>query len=124
MVQMEESIGLPRNDIAPQAGALAENAVNKRMAETVTRTDWGSMRGEVDRFEQYLAGVKQASWKIPYSLSERSDADDYLSGGERDPGGGEGDKDQPEGISSSSMEEQGKAVTTISWMMAAIKAFC
>ena len=27
----------------------------------VTRTDWGSMRGEVDRFEQYLREVKQAS---------------------------------------------------------------
>ena len=26
-----------------QAGALAENAVNKRMAEMVTRTDWGSI---------------------------------------------------------------------------------
>ena len=46
MVQMEESIGLPRTISAPQAGALAENAVNKRMAEMVTRTDWGSMRGK------------------------------------------------------------------------------
>ena len=27
----------------------------------VTRIDWGSMRGEVDRFEQYLREVKQAS---------------------------------------------------------------
>lgn len=66
MVQMEESIGLPRNDICPQAGGLAENAVNKRMAEMVTRIDWGSMRGEVDRFEQYLREVKQHR-KIPYS---------------------------------------------------------
>ena len=40
---------------------MAENAVNKRMAEMVTRIDWGSMRGEVDRFEQYLREVKQAS---------------------------------------------------------------
>ena len=31
------------------------------MAEMVTRIDWGSMRGEVDRFEQYLREVKQAS---------------------------------------------------------------
>ena len=35
--------------------------MNKRMAEMVTRIDWGSMRGEVDRFEQYLREVKQAS---------------------------------------------------------------
>lgn len=62
MVRMEKSIGLPRNDICPAGwGGVAENAVNKRMAEMVTRIDWGSMRGEVDRFEQYLREVKQAS---------------------------------------------------------------
>ena len=66
MVRMEKSIGLSRNDICPAAGGVAENAVNKRMAEMVTRIDWGSMRGEVDRFEQYLREVKQAS-EIPYS---------------------------------------------------------
>lgn len=67
----------------------------------VTRTDWGSMRGEVDRFEQYLREVKQASENTDTVISERSDADDYLSGGERDPGGGEGDKDQSAWIYSS-----------------------
>ena len=48
MVRMEKSIGLPRNDICPAGWGVAENAVNKRMAEMVTRIDWGSMRGEVD----------------------------------------------------------------------------
>ena len=88
----------------------------------VTRIDWGSMRGRRDRFEQYLAGGKTGIGKYRTVISERSDADDYLSGGERDPGGGEGDKDQLHGYILH-MEEQGKAATTISRMMAAMKAF-
>lgn len=122
MVQMEESIGLQRNDICPQAWALAENAVNKRMAEMVTRTDWGSMRGEVDRFEQYLREVKQASENTVQSY--RRDLMQMITYLE------EKEIREAAKVTKTSlhgyilhMEEQGKAATTISRMMAAIKAF-
>ena len=58
----------------------------------VTRIDWGSMRGEVDRFEQYLREVKQASENTVQSYRrDLMQMITYL----------EGDKDQPAWIYSS-----------------------
>ena len=88
----------------------------------VTRTDWGSMRGEVDRFEQYLREVKQASENTVQSY--RRDLMQMITYLEK--------KEIREAakVTKTSlhgyilhMEEQGKAATTISRMMAAIKAF-
>ena len=79
MVQMEESMGLPRNDITLQAGALAENAVNKKIAEIVTENRLGKYEREVDEFERVPAGGKTGIRKYRTVISERSDADDsYL----------------------------------------------
>lgn len=122
MVRMEKSIGLPRNDICPAGWGVAENAVNKRMAEMVTRIDWGSMRGEVDRFEQYLREVKQASENTVQSY--RRDLMQMITYLE------EKEIREAAKVTKTSlhgyilhMEEQGKAATTISRMMAAMKAF-
>ena len=88
----------------------------------VTRTDWGSMRGEVDRFEQYLREVKQASENTVQSY--RRDLMQMITYLE--------EKEIREAVKVTKtslhgyilhMEEQGKAATTISRMMAAIKAF-
>ena len=123
MVRMEKSIGLPRNDICPAGwGGVAENAVNKRMAEMVTRIDWGRMRGELDRFEQYLREVKQASENTVQSY--RRDLMQMITYLE------EKEIREAAKVTKTSlhgyilhMEEQGKAATTISRMMAAMKAF-
>ena len=122
MVRMEKSIGLPRNDICPAGWGVAENAVNKRMTEMVTRIDWGSMRGEVDRFEQYLREVKQASENTVQSY--RRDLMQMITYLE------EKEIREAAKVTKTSlhgyilhMEEQGKAATTISRMMAAMKAF-
>ena len=88
----------------------------------VTRTDWGSMRGEVDRFEQYLREVKQASENTVQSY--RRDLMQMITYLEE-----KGIREAAKGTKTSlhgyilHMEEQGKAATTISRMMAAIKAF-
>ena len=88
----------------------------------VTRIDWGSMRGEVDRFEQYLREVKQASENTvqPY----RRDLMQMITYLE------EKEIREAAKVTKTSlhgyilhMEEQGKAATTISRMMAAMKAF-
>lgn len=88
----------------------------------VTRTDWGSMRGEVDRFEQYLREVKQASENTVQSY--RRDLMQMITYLE------EKEIREPAKVTKTSlhgyilhMEEQGKAATTISRMMAAMKAF-
>ena len=88
----------------------------------VTRTDWGSMRGEVDRFEQYLREVKQASENTVQSY--RRDLMQMITYLE------EKEIREAAKVTKTSqhayilhMEEQGKAATTISRMMAAIKAF-
>ena len=88
----------------------------------VTRTDWGSMRGEVDRFEQYLREVKQASENTVQSYRrDLMQMITYLEEKEI--------REAAKGTKTSlhgyilHMEEQGKAATTISRMMAAIKAF-
>ena len=101
---------------------MAENAVNKRMAVMVTRIDWGSMRGEVDRFEQYLREVKQASENTVQSY--RRDLMQMITYLE------EKEIREAAKVTKTSlhgyilhMEEQGKAATTISRMMAAMKAF-
>lgn len=88
----------------------------------VTRTDWGSMRGEVDRFEQYLREVKQASENTVQSY--RRDLMQMITYLEK-----KGIREAAKVTKTSlhgyilHMEEQGKAATTISRMMAAIKAF-
>ena len=88
----------------------------------VTRTDWGSMRGEVDRFEQYLREVKQASENTVQSY--RRDLMQMITYLEE-----KGIREAAKVPKTSlhgyilHMEEQGKAATTISRMMAAIKAF-
>lgn len=88
----------------------------------VTRIDWGSMRGEVDRFEQYLREVKQASENTVQSY--RRDLMQMITYLE--------EKEIREAAKETKtslhgyilhMEEQGKAATTISRMMAAMKAF-
>ena len=122
MVRMEKSIGLPRNDICPAGWGVGRKAVNKRMAEMVTRIDWGSMRGEPDRFEQYLREVKQASENTVQSYRrDLMQMITYLEGKEIR---------EAAKVTKTSlhgyilhMEEQGKAATTISRMMAAMKAF-
>lgn len=88
----------------------------------VTRTDWGSMRGEVDGFEQYLREVKQASENTVQSY--RRDLMQMITYLE------EKEIREAAKVTKTSlhgyilhMEEQGKAATTISRMMAAIKAF-
>ena len=88
----------------------------------VTRIDWGSMRGEVDRFEQYLREVKQASEKTVQSY--RRDLMQMITYLE------EKEIREAAKVTKTSlhgyilhMEEQGKAATTISRMMAAMKAF-
>ena len=88
----------------------------------VTRTDWGSMRGELDRFEQYLREVKQASENTVQSY--RRDLMQMITYLE------EKEIREAAKVTKTSlhgyilhMEEQGKAATTISRMMAAIKAF-
>ena len=88
----------------------------------VTRTDWGSTRGEVDRFEQYLREVKQASENTVQSY--RRDLMQMITYLE------EKEIREAAKVTKTSlhgyilhMEEQGKAATTISRMMAAIKAF-
>lgn len=88
----------------------------------VTRIDWGSMRGEVDRFEQYLREVKQASENTVQSY--RRDLMQMITYLE------EKEIREAAKVTKTSlhgyilhMEEQGKAATTISRMMAAIKAF-
>lgn len=88
----------------------------------VTRTDWGSMRGEVDRFEQYLREVKQASENTVQSY--RRDLMQMITYLE------EKEIREAAKVTKTSlhgyilhMEEQGKAATTISRMMAAMKAF-
>lgn len=88
----------------------------------VTRIDWGSMRGEVDRFEQYLREVKQASENTVQSY--RRDLMQMITYLE------EKEIREAAKVTKTSlhgyilhMEEQGKAVTTISRMMAAMKAF-
>lgn len=88
----------------------------------VTRTDWGSMRGEIDRFEQYLREVKQASENTVQSY--RRDLMQMITYLE------EKEIREAAKVTKTSlhgyilhMEEQGKAATTISRMMAAIKAF-
>lgn len=88
----------------------------------VTRIDWGSMRGEVDRFEQYLREVKQASENTVQSYRrDLMQMITYLEGKEIR---------EAAKVTKTSlhgyilhMEEQGKAATTISRMMAAMKAF-
>lgn len=88
----------------------------------VTRIDWGSMRGEVDRFEQYLREVKQASENTVQSY--RRDLMQMITYLEE-----KGIREAAKVTKTSlhgyilHMEEQGKAATTISRMMAAIKAF-
>ena len=88
----------------------------------VTRTDWGSMRGEVDRFEQYLREVKQASENTVQSY--RRDLMQMITYLEE-----KGIREAAKVTKTSlhgyilHMEEQGKAATTISRMMAAMKAF-
>ena len=88
----------------------------------VTRIDWGSMRGEVDRFEQYLREVKQASENTVQSY--RRDLMQMITYLE------EKEIREAAKVTKTSlhgyilhMEEQGKAATTISRMMAALKAF-
>ena len=88
----------------------------------VTRIDWGSMRGEVDRFEQYLREVKQASENTVQSY--RRDLMQMITYLE------ETEIREAAKVTKTSlhgyilhMEEQGKAATTISRMMAAMKAF-
>lgn len=88
----------------------------------VTRIDWGSMRGEVDRFEQYLQEVKQASENTVQSY--RRDLMQMITYLE------EKEIREAAKVTKTSlhgyilhMEEQGKAATTISRMMAAMKAF-
>lgn len=88
----------------------------------VTRIDWGSMRGEVDRFEQYLREVKQASENTVQSY--RRDLMQMITYLE------EKEIREAAMVTKTSlhgyilhMEEQGKAATTISRMMAAMKAF-
>ena len=88
----------------------------------VTRIDWGSMRGEVDRFEQYLREVKQASENTVQSY--RRDLMQMITYLE------EKEIREAAKVTKTSlhgyilhMEEQGKAPTTISRMMAAMKAF-
>ena len=86
----------------------------------VTRIDWGSMRGEVDRFEQYLREVKQASENTVQSY--RRDLMQMITYLE------EKEIREAAKVTKTSlhgyilhMEEQGKAATTISRMMAAMK---
>ena len=88
----------------------------------VTRIDWGSMRGEVDRFEQYLREVKQASENTVQSY--RRDLMQMITYPE------EKEIREAAKVTKTSlhgyilhMEEQGKAATTVSRMMAAMKAF-
>ena len=88
----------------------------------VTRIDWGSMRGEVDRFEQYLREVNQASENTVQSY--RRDLMQMITYLE------EKEIREAAKVTKTSlhgyilhMEEQGKAATTISRMMAAMKAF-
>ena len=88
----------------------------------VTRIDWGSMRGEIDRFEQYLREVKQASENTVQSY--RRDLMQMITYLE------EKEIREAAKVTKTSlhgyilhMEEQGKAPTTISRMMAAMKAF-
>ena len=88
----------------------------------VTRIEWGSMRGEVDRFEQYLREVKQASENTVQSY--RRDLMQMITYLE------EKEIREAAKVTKTSlhgyilhMEEQGKAATTISRMMAAMKAF-
>ena len=88
----------------------------------VTRIDWGSMRGEADRFEQYLREVKQASENTVQSY--RRDLMQMITYLE------EKEIREAAKVTKTSlhgyilhMEEQGKAATTISRMMAAMKAF-
>ena len=88
----------------------------------VTRTDWGSMRGEVDRFEQYLREVKQASENTVQSY--RRDLMQMITYLE------EKEIREAAKVTKTSlhgyilhMEEQGKAATTITRMMAAMKSF-
>lgn len=88
----------------------------------VTRIDWGSMRGEVDRFEQYLREVKQASENTVQSY--RRDLMQMITYLE------EKEIREAAKVTKTSlhgyilhMEEQGKAATTISRMMAAMKEF-
>ena len=88
----------------------------------VTRIDWGSMRGEVDRFEQYLREVKQASENTVQSY--RRDLMQMITYLE------EKEIREAAKVTKTSlhgyilhMEEQGKAATTISRIMAAMKAF-
>ena len=88
----------------------------------VTRIDWGSMRGEVDRFEQYLREVKQASENTVQSY--RRDLMQMITYLE------EKEIREAAKVTKTSlhgyilhMEEQGKAATTISRMMAAMEAF-
>ena len=88
----------------------------------VTRIDWGSMRGEVDRFEQYLREVEQASENTVQSY--RRDLMQMITYLE------EKEIREAAKVTKTSlhgyilhMEEQGKAATTISRMMAAMKAF-
>ena len=88
----------------------------------VTIIDWGSMRGEVDRFEQYLREVKQASENTVQSY--RRDLMQMITYLE------EKEIREAAKVTKTSlhgyilhMEEQGKAATTISRMMAAMKAF-
>ena len=100
----------------------------------VTRIDWGSMRGEVDRFEQYLREVKQASENTVQSYRrDLMQMITYLE--EKEIRDGKLDATDEEireaaKVTKTSlhgyilhMEEQGKAATTISRMMAAMKAF-
>ena len=82
----------------------------------------GRMRGEVDRFEQYLREVKQASENTVQSY--RRDLMQMITYLE------EKEIREAAKVTKTSlhgyilhMEEQGKAATTISRMMAAIKAF-
>lgn len=88
----------------------------------VTRIDWGSMRGEVDRFEQSLREVKQASENTVQSY--RRDLMQMITYLEE-----KGIREAAKVTKTSlhgyilHMEEQGKAATTISRMMAAMKAF-
>ena len=88
----------------------------------VTRIDWGSMRGEVDRFEQYLREVKQASENTVQSY--RRDLMQMITYLE------EKEIREAAKVTKTSlhgyilhMEEQGKAATTISRLLAAMKAF-
>ena len=88
----------------------------------VTRIDWGRLRGELDRFEQYLREVKQASENTVQSY--RRDLMQMITYLE------EKEIREAAKVTKTSlhgyilhMEEQGKAATTISRMMAAMKAF-